>query len=51
MSCVYDRQENAERMMADYLSGISDGMASDKTTMPQMSDQYEFKPALSQHVS
>jgi hypothetical protein len=32
------------------MSDIGDGMASDKTTVPACSDQYEFKPALKQHV-
>jgi hypothetical protein len=47
----YDRQEEARRRPGDFMSDIGDGMASDKTTVPCFSDQYEFKPALKQHVS
>jgi len=47
----YDRQEKAMRYQSDFMSDIGDGMASDKTTVPSCSDQYEFKPALKQHVS
>jgi hypothetical protein len=47
----YVRQEKSFRYPADFMSDIIDGMASDKTKMPSCSDQYEFKPALSQHVS
>lgn len=47
----YDRQEKACRYSNDFLSDIGDGMASDKTRVLSFSDQYEFKPALKQHVS
>lgn len=47
----YERIEKASRYAGDFMSDISDGMASDKTTIPAFSDQYDFKPALSQHVS
>jgi len=47
----YDRIEHATRYPGDALSDISDGMASDKTIVPSCSDQFEFKPALKQHVS
>jgi hypothetical protein len=46
----YDRQHKACRYSDDFLSDIADGMASDKTTMPSMSDKFDFKPALKQHV-
>jgi hypothetical protein len=46
----YERIEKASRYPGDFMSDISDGMASDKTTVPSFSDQFDFKPALSQHV-
>jgi hypothetical protein len=46
----YERQEKSNRYSNDFMSDISDGMASDKTVVPSFSDQYEFKPALKQHV-
>ena len=46
----YDRQEKAMRYKTDFMSDIGDGMASDKTVVPSLSDTYEFKPALKQHV-
>lgn len=47
----YNRKEKAERCPEDFLSDISDGMASDKTIVPSLQDQFEFKPPLKQHVS
>jgi hypothetical protein len=46
----YDRQEKSSRYQNEFMSDIGDGMASDKTTVPSLSDQYDFKPALKQHV-
>ena len=46
----YERQEKSFRYPGDFMSDIGDGMATDKTSVPSMSDKYEFKPALSQHV-
>ena len=46
----YDRQEHSRRYPGHAMSDIGDGMASDKTTVPSCSDQFEFKPALKQHV-
>lgn len=47
----YNRKEKALRCPSDFLSDISDGMASDKTVVPSLQDQYEFHPPLKQHVS
>lgn len=46
----YERIEKSLRYSCEFMSDISDGMASDKTSVPSCSDRFEFKPALSQHV-
>ena len=47
----YERIEKSSRYPDAFMSDIGDGMASDKTKVPAFSDQYDFKPALPQHVS
>lgn len=48
--CYYKRQDDAQKYPKEYLSDISDGMASSKTVVTSCSDQYEFKPNLNMHV-
>ena len=46
----YDRQEKSSRYKSEFMSDISDGMASDKCKVPCFADQFETKKVLKQHV-